>query len=93
MFLRVPNSVREWTHTFPSEFPFWELKSQWIPESSEGDYKGKNPLDWRIIDIIGNLLKHRCLKWAHMTHLDIKKAEIMAKRKAESQIANLTPDH
>ncbi len=36
-------SVREWTLTLPSELPFWELESQWIPKSSEGDYKGQNP--------------------------------------------------
>jgi len=28
-------------------------------------------MDWRVLYIIGNLLKCRCLKWAHMTHLDI----------------------
>jgi hypothetical protein len=28
-------------------------------------------LDWRVIYIIGKILKLRCLKWAHMTHLDI----------------------
>jgi hypothetical protein len=28
-------------------------------------------LDWIFIYINGKLLKHRCLKWAHMTHLDI----------------------
>ncbi len=47
------------------------MKSQWIPESSKGDCRGQNSLDWRIFYIIGNLLKRKCVKWACMTHLDI----------------------
>jgi hypothetical protein len=44
---------------------------KWTPESSKHDCRGQNPLVWKIIYIIENLLKHRCLKWARMTHLDI----------------------
>jgi len=29
MLLKVQESVKEWTSTLPSEFPFWELESQW----------------------------------------------------------------
>ncbi len=32
MLLGVQKSAREWTPTLPSELPFWELESQWIPE-------------------------------------------------------------
>jgi hypothetical protein len=71
MLLGVPKSVREWTFTLSSEFPCWELKSQWILESSKRNCKGQNPSAWRILYIIGNLSKPRCLKWAHITHLDI----------------------
>jgi hypothetical protein len=39
---------------------FW-----WTPKSSE------NPLPWRVLYIIGKLLKRRFLKWACMTHLGI----------------------
>jgi hypothetical protein len=46
-------------------------ESQWTPESLEGNCKGQNPLDWKVLYIIENILKFRCLKWAHMTHLDI----------------------
>jgi len=60
MFLRVQKSVNEWTFTLPSELPFSKaiigVKTHWLEE---------------ILYIIGKLLKHRCLKWAHMTHLDI----------------------
>jgi hypothetical protein len=57
--------------TLPSEFPLWELESQWTPESLEINYKGQNPLDWRVPYIIEKLLERRCLKWACMTHLNI----------------------
>jgi hypothetical protein len=58
MLLGVQKNVKEWTFTFPSEFPFWEFESQWILESLEGDCKGQNPLDWKVIYIIEKLLKH-----------------------------------
>jgi hypothetical protein len=45
MFTGVQKSVRKWTLTLPSELSFWELESQWIPESLEGDCRGQNPLD------------------------------------------------
>jgi hypothetical protein len=61
----------EWTFTLPSELPCWELESQGTPEFSKNDCKGQNPSPWRIIYIIGKLLKWRCLKWVRMTHLDI----------------------
>jgi hypothetical protein len=40
----VQESVREWTHTFPNEFPVWELESRWTPKFSKSDCKGQNPL-------------------------------------------------
>ncbi len=63
MLPKVKESVKAWTFTFPNELPFWELESQWIFEFSESDSKGQNPLDQRVIYIIGKLLKRRCLKW------------------------------
>jgi hypothetical protein len=80
----VQKSVREWTLTLPSEPPFWELESQWTFESSKGDCKGQNLLDWKKIYIIENLLKLRCLKWACMTHLDIWNISYGQKKGRES---------
>jgi hypothetical protein len=71
MFPKMWESVKEWTPTFPSELPLWEQESWWTPECSKSDCRGQNPLDWRVIYIIGKLLKLRCLKWARMTHLGI----------------------
>jgi hypothetical protein len=70
-FPRVWESVKEWAHTFPSGFPFWELESQWICKFSYSDLKVQNSLDWIFPYTIGNLLKFICLKWARMMHLSI----------------------
>jgi hypothetical protein len=70
MLLGVWESVREWSLTLPSEFSLWELESWWILKSLEWDCKGQNPLDFKIPYIIEKLLELKCLKWAHMTHLD-----------------------
>jgi hypothetical protein len=71
MLLGMQKSVRKRTLTLPSELPFWELDSQWTLESSKGDYKGQNLMDRKVLYIIKKLLKHKYLKWAFMTHLDI----------------------
>jgi hypothetical protein len=49
----------------------WSWNCKWTLESSEHNYKGQNPSAWRVIYIIGKLLKCRCLKWARIAHLDI----------------------
>jgi hypothetical protein len=88
----VQKSVRERTLTFPNELPCWELESRWTPECLESDYKGQNPMAQGVLHTIGKLLKHRCLKWVRMT-IWTSKTQVMAKRRAGSQIDNLTPDH
>jgi hypothetical protein len=80
----VQKNVKEWTLTLPSEFPFWELESQWTSKPSEGDRRGQNPLFWTFIYIIGKLLKRRCWKWAYMTHLDIWSTSYGQKKGRES---------
>jgi hypothetical protein len=64
-------SMREKTLTLPSEFPCWEFEFRWIPECSESDCKGQNPMVQGVFYTIRKLLKCRCLKWARITHLDI----------------------
>jgi hypothetical protein len=71
IFPRVYESVREWNHTLPSGFTFWELEFQWTPEFSKNDYNSQNSLDWKVPCTIGNLLKLRCVKWARTPHLNI----------------------
>jgi hypothetical protein len=69
--------AQEWKNVWRNEpshpqrsFHFGSLKSRWIPKSSENNSRSQNSIDWRIFYTIENLLKRRCLKWAHMTHLD-----------------------
>jgi hypothetical protein len=81
---RSARKLREWTSTLPSQFSLWELESQWIPESLEGDYRAQNSLDWRVLYTIGNLLELKCLKWARMTHLDTSNISYGKKKGRES---------
>ncbi len=37
-------------------------------------------------------MERRCLKWTRIAHLE-SETQVMAKRKARSRIASLTPDH
>jgi hypothetical protein len=43
----------------------------WTPKTSDSNFKGQNSMACGVLYIIGNLLEHRCLKWAHIAHLDI----------------------
>jgi hypothetical protein len=44
-----------------------------------------------VLYIIDKLLECRCVKWARIAHLEFE-TQVMAKRRAESQTTNLTPD-
>jgi hypothetical protein len=50
--------------------PILGVGVRWTPKFSKSDFKGQNPLDWRVLYIIRKLLELRYLKWVHMTHLD-----------------------
>jgi hypothetical protein len=82
--LGVKENVRECTLTLPKELPLWELESWLTPECLENDCKGQNLMDWKVLYIIGKLLKRRCLKWARMTHLDIWNTSYGQKKGRES---------
>jgi hypothetical protein len=57
---------------------------KWTLEFSECNCKGQNPLVWRVLYIIGKLLKLKCLKWARMTHLNIWNTSYDQKKGRES---------
>jgi hypothetical protein len=76
--------VWEWTFTLLNALPFWELESQWTLKFSKRDCKRQNPSHWKVLHIIGKLLKRRCLKWARMTHLDIWNTSYGQKKGRES---------
>jgi hypothetical protein len=80
MLLGVWESLREWTSTLPNELSLWELESQWTPKISENNFRGQNPLDWKVPYIIEMFLEWRCLKWTHMT-IWVLKTQVMIKRR------------
>jgi hypothetical protein len=68
------------THT--PEMRTWE--STRILETSEFDCGGQNTSHLGVIYIIGKLSKHRCRKWARMSHLDIYNTSYGKKKGRES---------
>jgi hypothetical protein len=77
-------------HT-PKWVPCWELKSQWTSKSSEHNCMGQSPLAWKVIYIIGKLLKRRCLKWAFIAHLDIWNTSYDNKKRSRVKLAVWLP--
>jgi hypothetical protein len=69
--LRSAKSVREWTLTLSSELPLWELEFQMDSRIFRAQSQRSKPIVLKSFYIIGKLLKHRCLNWAHIAHLDI----------------------
>jgi len=49
-------------------------------------------MDWKITYIIEKILERKFSKWARMT-IWTSETQVMAKRRAMSQIGNLTLDH
>ncbi len=76
--------MREWTFTFASEFPFWELESWWTLEFLKSDCRGQNPMDWGFHYIIEKIFKRKCPKWTRMTHLDTSNTSYGQKKGRES---------
>ncbi len=68
------------------------LESSGTPECLEFDNKAKNTLHWGVLSVIGKVLKRRYQKWPCIGHLE-SAAQVMGKRRAESQIGSLTPNH
>jgi hypothetical protein len=68
----------------PQGVPLWELESRWTPESLKDDCRGQTSMAWGVPYIIGNILEHRCLKWAYITHFDIWNISYGQKKGRES---------
>ncbi len=96
--LRTKRKTQESHHMLPKVQRVWENEPshsqvnshvgswspKWTFESLERDCKGQNPLLRRVIYIIGNLLKFKCLKWACIVHLDIWNTSHGQKKSHES---------
>ncbi len=83
--LGVRESVKEWVRTLPSGFSLWELESRWTFEFLENNLKGQNSLNWKTPCNIGKILRHRCLKWACMIHLNTYNTSYGWKKGRESK--------
>jgi hypothetical protein len=81
---KVWGSVREWTLKLPKQLPFWEMESRRTPKTSKSDFKGQSSMACGVLYIIGKLLKHKCLKWARIAHLDIWNTSYSQKKGRES---------
>jgi len=57
----------------------------------KNNFRGQNSMACVILYIIGKLLERRCPKWAFIL-IWTSKTQVMAKRRAGSQIGNLTLD-
>ncbi len=84
---RAPGSAKECGNEpsysqMNSHVGSWSFK--WTPKSSRRDCRGQNSSPWKVLYIIGKLLKCRCLKWACIAHLDIWKTSYGQKKGWES---------
>jgi hypothetical protein len=83
----LPGVQRVWRNE-PSHSQVNSHVGSWSPnrtlESLERNCRGQNSLPWGVLYIIEKLLKCRCLKWAHMAHLDIWNTSYGQKKGRES---------
>jgi hypothetical protein len=83
----LPGVQRVWGNE-PSHSQVNSHVGNWSPEktleSSKRNCRGQNSSPWRVLYIIGKLLKCKCLKWARMAHLDIWNTSYGQKKGRES---------
>jgi hypothetical protein len=60
------------------------MESQWTPETSETNLRGQISMACGALYINEKLLKCRCLKWAHIAHLNVWNASYDQKKVQES---------
>jgi hypothetical protein len=61
-----------------------KMESSGTPENSELDLRGPISSHWSVFSFIGKVLKCRCPKWPHMSHLDICSSSYGQKKGQES---------
>jgi hypothetical protein len=73
--------VRGWSPTLGKSE---ELEFSGTPECSELDSKAQNTSHWRVLGVIGKVLKRRYRKWSRIGHLDICRPSYGQKKDRES---------
>jgi len=61
-----------------------DLESSGTPECLEFDSKAQNTSHWRVLNVIGNVLKCKYRKWPRIGHLDICSPSYGQKKGRES---------
>jgi hypothetical protein len=69
------------------------MDSQWTPESSKSDYKGQNPLGLKSLLCHWKDFEMYMSKMGSHDPFEHLKHKLWQKKRAKSQIDNLTPDH
>jgi hypothetical protein len=65
-------SAKDGAQWLPSALPFWELHLCKSPEYLKSWLKRKKNTKLGVQDIVGKVLKFRCLKCPHIVHLNLK---------------------
>ncbi len=60
------------------------MEFRWTPKILESSFRGQNSMSCGVLYIIEKLLELRCLKWAHIAHLDIWNTSYGQKKCRES---------
>jgi hypothetical protein len=76
----------------PNTWKSQELESSGTPKCSELDSKGQNTSHWGVLGVIGKVLSVNIENGLALV-IWTSVAQVMGKRRAGSQIGNLTPDH
>jgi len=79
---RNPNFGRVWG--WHSHSQNGDLVVLWDSQSFRVRLQGQNTSPWSVLHVIGKLLKCRCRKWPHMSHLDIYNTSYGKKKCQES---------
>jgi len=74
--------------TLLGQFPLWEMESRRTPETSKSNLRAQNSMACVVLYIIGKLLERKCLNRLAL-FIWTSKTQIMDKRRAGSQTANL----
>ncbi len=61
------------------------MESRWTPKTLENDFRGQKSMACGVLYITGIFFKCRCLKWAHIAHLDIWNTSYGQKKGRESK--------
>jgi hypothetical protein len=87
MFPGVQENVKEWTPTFPSELPFWELESWWTLEFSKGNYRGSKCIGLKSFLYHWKNIGTQMSKMSSHDSFEYLKHKLLPKKRLEVKLA------